>query len=164
VVNDLLAFVQKHGNCRVALRFLVTSAKDIFLLKLIWNKTKDAGEYFRIYQNLMKRMIATIDHVTPQEEQALKEQLSEEQWEALRKSDILRHAVVSVAFGFTSGEMAEAIPVMDGKYEREIIVAYKMYLSAITKNADKKEVDLPMVMAGEEHYKNLSDAAAAIQQ
>ncbi|MDR2458575.1 MAG: hypothetical protein LBD43_00555 [Holosporales bacterium] len=152
-----------YKNCRIVIRFLISRPGDIFILKLIWNKTHDVGRYFLIYQNLMKRMMATIKHVTPRDEETLKQKLNGKQWTILSNGNMTKLAVVASEFGFTPDEIEEAIPKTDGLVERQMLDARMIYLSNIAENTDTKEIDVPVVVYDKKCYPDLSSAAAATQ-
>lgn len=49
VAEDLEKFMKKHDD-GVVLKFLPTSAKDVFIMKIIQNEVKDEKSYFQIYK------------------------------------------------------------------------------------------------------------------
>lgn len=153
VAEDLESFIQKHDD-EVVLKFLPTSAKDIFIMKIIQNEAQDKKSYFEIYKKYIKRAIATINFVNPTKEQIDKFKGSK------KDPEMIKFQVVASEFGFSDKKIMEAFPDpnMTEPFERSIMLAYSKNLKVIYKLVDTKELDLPLIAKSGKLFKNLDDA------
>ena len=154
VAEDLENFIQTHDD-EVVLKFLPTSAKDIFIMKIIQNETNDKKSYFEIYKKYIKRAIATINFVNPTKEQIDKFKGSK------KDPEMIKFQVVASEFGFSDKKIIAAFPDpnMTAPFERSIMLAYSKDLKVIYKIVDTKELDLPLIAKAGKRFKNLNDAA-----
>ena len=154
IAEDLENFLKNHDD-EVVLKFLPTSAKDIFIMKIIQNETKDPKSYFEIYKNYIKRAIATINFVNPTKEQIDKYKGSK------KDPEMIKFQVVASEFGFSDKKIIAAFPdpEMTAPFERSIMLAYSQNLKMIYKLVDTKELDLPLIAKSGKRFKTLNEAA-----
>lgn len=153
VAEELEAFVKKHKKA-VILKFLPTSAKDIFIMKIIQNEQQDEKSYFEIYKNYIKRAIATINFVNPTKEQIEKYRGSN------KDPEMIKFQVIASEFGFSDQKIIAAFPDqnMTESFERSVMLAYSKNIKAIHKIVDTKELDLPLIAKCGKRFKSLNDA------
>ncbi|MDR0942559.1 MAG: thioredoxin domain-containing protein, partial [Holosporales bacterium] len=109
VVEDVEEFIRKNGqDCCVVIKLIPTSAKDIFIMKLIQKEAKDQDDYFKIFRNYIKRTLATINYITPTKEQIALFKGSKED------EEMIKFQVVASEFGFSNEKIVAAIPDMNG--------------------------------------------------
>ena len=153
VVGDFKSFVKQHKHAhRIILRFLPTSAKDIFIMKIIQNEVKDADGFFIVFENYIKRCLATINHTNPTKEQ-------EEKFKGSKVDpDMIKFQVIASDFGFSDKKIINAIPDVDEQYEIKLIKSYGEFVESISDTVDTKNIDLPLIMKGDKVLKTLNDA------
>ena len=152
VVEDVEYFVKVHGDeANVILKFLPTSAKDIFIMKLIQHEAQDEFSYFGIYKNYIKRTLATINYVKPTKEQKKLFKGSQSD------PEMIKFQTVASEFGFSDKKITEAYPdpKMTSPFERTVMLAYSKRVKAISKLLDSKELDLPLVVKDGKAFKSL---------
>ncbi|MDR3046174.1 MAG: DsbA family protein, partial [Bacteroidales bacterium] len=140
IVEDVEEFVKKSSkDCYVVIKLIPTSAKDIFIMKLIQREAKNQNDYLTIFQNYIKRVIATINHITPTKEQVdlFKGSKNDE--------EMIKFQVVALEFGFSNEKIVAAIPDMNGQMESKIINDYQKTVRYIADILDTKELDLPFI-------------------
>lgn len=154
IATDVADFLEKHNNaCGITIKFLVTSTKDIFIMKIIQNLTNNAeDEYFKVYKDYIKRVIATINHVNPTQKQ-------KSLYKGLKKDpDMIKFQVIASEFGFSDTQIQQAFPNMDEPYEQELIKVYKERASNVSKIIKTKELDLPLMIMNGKILKKLKEA------
>lgn len=153
VAEELEAFVKKHEKA-VILKFLPTSAKDIFIMKIIQNERQDEKSYFEIYKNYIKRAIATINFVNPTKEQIEKYRGSK------KDPEMIKFQVIASEFGFSDKKIIAAFPnqSMTESFERSIMLAYSKNIKAIHEIVNTKELDLPLIAKCGKRFRSLDDA------
>lgn len=153
VAEELEDFVKKHENT-VVLKFLPTSAKDIFIMKIIQNEQQDEKSYFEIYKNYIKRAIATINFVNPTKEQIEKYRGSK------KDPEMIKFQVVASEFGFPDQKIIAAFPDknMTEPFERSVMLAYSKNIKTIHEIVDTNELDLPLITKCGKRFKSLNDA------
>lgn len=146
IINELKDFVDEHGNdADIVVKFLPVSAKDIFIMKLIQNESSgDEKLYFAIYQNYIKRAIATINYIKVTDDQR-------KLFKGSRKdSEMIKFQVLASEFGFPSAKIVAAYPDqnMTEPFERAILLAYSAAVKKVSALLNSKELDLPLVVSG----------------
>ncbi len=155
ITSDLEKFIKSNGSkYHVILKFLPTTAKDFFIMKLIQNETNgDESAYYAVYKKYIKRTLATINHVKP----------TQEQTELYKGSntdpEMIKFQVVAAEFGFSDEKILNAIPDSEVKapFERTIMLAYSNDRKALSKVIQSNELDLPLIVKNGKAYKKLKD-------
>ena len=132
-------------------------ARDFFIMKIIQAEAKDSDNYKQIFSNYMKRTMATIDNIYPNEEQ-----------KALYKGsntdpDMIKYQVIAKEFGFTDEKIVHAIPNMDEDYEQAVMEYYRNTLTTISDilKLDKnkqQEIEVPLIICNGKSYKTIEKA------
>ena len=154
VAEDLEEFMDKHSaEIKVSIKFLPTSAKDVFIMKLLQNEAQDEKSYFAIYKKYIKRAIATINFVHPNEKQKVLYIGSP------KDPEMIKFQVVASEFGFSNKKIVEAFPdpQMDKPFESAIMRSYAERVNIISKLINTKQLDLPLIIKDEKVLKNLDD-------
>ena len=158
LVEDLKKFLEKHGNeCFIKVMLIPVLARDFFIMKIIQAEAKDSDNYKQIFSNYMKRTMATIDNIYPNEEQ-----------KALYKGsntdpDMIKYQVIAKEFGFTDEKIVHAIPNMDEDYEQAVMEYYRNTLTTISDilKLDKnkqQEIEVPLIICNGKSYKTIEKA------
>lgn len=141
LLEDLEKFLKKFGAvCKVVVRFLPISAKDLFILKLIQSKSKDSNEFYLIFTNYMKRSIATIGSVKPSAEQ------KEKYIGSKKDPEMIKYQVIAKEFGFTDEEIVNAYPDIEGDIEKSMMNTYSGFSEQITDVLESKDITLPLLI------------------
>jgi hypothetical protein len=159
LVEEVVGFVEKNGDKHcVIVKFLTTSAKDLFIMKMIQNETSNQERYFAILQNFIKRGLATIDRI----------QVTEEQQALYKGSDkdqeMIKYQVLAEQFGFSSEQIQKARPNMTEKYELTVMKQYKEAAEEVAKVLETKELNLPLIVWDGKCYKDIGTAKEAIEK
>ncbi|MDR2666665.1 MAG: hypothetical protein LBB34_00910 [Holosporales bacterium] len=153
LIEDVEKFLEKYGETAcVVVGILPTSAKDIFIMKLIQNETNDANKYFAIFTNLIKRAIATINYVKPTDHQLNLYKGSN------TDEEMIKFQVIASEFGFTDAQIISAIPNMGGLFEISVIGKYKTGVRVLADILETKELNLPIIVRGNKKYESLEKA------
>lgn len=153
IVGEFDEFVKRNKDKHlIILRFLPTSAKDIFIMKILQNEAKNANGFFMLFTNYIKRCLATIDRVTPTKEQ-------EEKFRGSNADpEMIKFQVVASEFGFLDQNVIDAIPDVDEPYEKKLIKHYGKFVESISDIVDTKNINLPLIMKGDTVLENLNNA------
>jgi hypothetical protein len=132
---------------------LPTSAKDIFIMKLIQNQTHDADKYYELLKGYIERVIATINSVKPSSEQKklYKGSATDE--------EMIKYQVIASEFGFTDKQIQDAYPNMSTPYELTVIQEYKKSVETISEILQTKELNLPLIVRSSKIYPNIQKVA-----
>lgn len=159
--ENLEEFVQKHNNeCLIKVILLPVEAKDFFIMKLIQAESKNTCDYYRIFSNYMKRVVACIGNIkNPTEEQ-------KQLYKGYNtNSNMIKYQLIAKDFGFSDEKIISAIPNMDEDYELAIVEYYKSTVQEIfeklqldTKN--NVELDVPLIIYNGKMYKTINKAFA----
>ena len=152
IADDLEKFMRDCGDkAKIVLKFLPTSAKDIFIMKLLQNETKDERAYFSIFKNYIKRAIATINFVKPTKKQLILYRGSNQD------PEMIKFQVVASEFGFSDQKIVNAYPdhKMTQPFERTIMQTYEKSINEITKLVKTKQLDLPLIVRNQKIYTSL---------
>lgn len=152
LAEDVEKFIKEDNRKHaITIKFLPTSAKDLFIMKLIQNEVKDEGGFYMIFKNYIKRVMATINQIKPTKEQISLYKGS--------KSDpeMIKFQVEASDFGFEDSKIISAIPDMDGDYEIEIMNNYKESVQYIAEVIGEKELKLPLIVKNGKNYSKLDD-------
>ena len=154
ISEDLEEFVKKHSDdVKVSIKFLPTSAKDIFIMKLLQNEAQDEISYFTIYKKYIKRAIATINFVKPTEKQKTLFIGSN------KDPGMIKFQVIASEFGFSDEKILKAFPdpMMVKPFESAVMRVYSDRVNIISKVTNTKQLDLPLIIKNEKIFKNLDD-------
>lgn len=149
--EDVEEFLKKNTEAGTVLKFLPTSAKDIFIMKLIQNEAPERRQYFAIFKNYIKRALATIDRVEPTKEQV------ENYRGSKTDPEMIKFQVVASEFGFSDKKIIAAFPNMKGKFEKQVIAEYKKKTKKVSKLLKSKELDLPLIVRHGKVVKKLEE-------
>lgn len=152
IVEELQSFLnQNSSKCFIRIILLPTSAKDLFVMKLIQSEAKDVNGYYMIYTNYVKRAYATINSIKPTEEQKriYKGSVSD--------PEMIKFQAIASAFGFSDEKIVMAYPNMDDDYEVAVMNWYKNVVETIRKFCPSKELDLPLIVQNGKRYISLND-------
>lgn len=176
-------YLQMYGAThRLVVRFLPTSAKDLFIMKLIYNRAKAIAkrdtsripyEFYYVFVSYIKHMNQIIRSIKPTEEQIsmfkgsntdpdmIKFQIGATMpsTEKLCKDPDEDHAIPAFE-PFTNDEVVAAMPNLDAKFEAKIMDFYRdsvEYISAVVKS---KELTLPLITRNDKSYKTLEEASS----
>jgi hypothetical protein len=153
LVEKVVAFAKSHGDkCRIIVKLLPTSAKDLFIMKLIQNETSNKARYFEILQNYTKRALAALDKIEPSEEQKKRYKVSD------KDAEMIKYQVLASEFGFSDEQIQKACPNMSGKYEIAIMKKYKETVAEAANLLQMRELDLPLIVRDGKAYKDIDDA------
>ena len=143
VVETLEKFINRLDHkTGVLLRFLPTSAKDVFMMKLLQHEAKDEKSYYDIYKNYIKRAIATVNFVKP-----TKRQISLYKGSA-KDPEMIKFQVVASEFGFSDKKIVDALPdpKMQESFEHTLMKTYSEQVRVISKLTNTKQLDLPLIV------------------
>ncbi len=152
IADDLEKFTRDCGDkAKIVLKFLPTSAKDIFIMKLLQNEAKDERAYFSIFKNYIKRAIATINFVKPTKKQLILYKGS------VKDPEMIKFQVVASEFGFSDQKIVNAYPdsKMSQPFELTIVQTYEKRINEIRKLVKTKQLDLPLIVRNQEIYTSL---------
>ena len=152
IADDLEKFTRDCGDkAKIVLKFLPTSAKDIFIMKLLQNEAKDERAYFSIFKNYIKRAIATINFVKPTKKQLILYKGS------VKDPEMIKFQVVASEFGFSDQKIVNAYPdsKMSQPFEHTIVQTYEKRINEIRKLVKTKQLDLPLIVRNQEIYTSL---------
>lgn len=152
IANKLDPFIEKNQKAHVKIKFLTTSAKDVFIMKLLNKFTHDPSKFYITFKNFGKRVLATINSISP----------TEAQKELFKGSDsdpeMIKFQVLSNNFGFTEQQVVDAYPKMDEKFECNLLSEYKKDVQTIAAILNKTELDLPLIICNKTVYSTLEEA------
>lgn len=149
--EEFTPFLKKNKNdFFIQIKFLPSSAKDLFIMKLIQAEARDQNGYYIIFTNFIKRVIATIDNTVPTKEQQEMYLGSE------TDQQMLKYQVIASEFGFEDRKIQNAYPNMESIFEQAIINWYKSELQKIKSSVKTKAIDLPLIIYKNQTYINLS--------
>ncbi len=143
IVETLEEFMhQLDHKTEVLLKFLPTSAKDVFIMKLLQHEAKDEKSYYDIYKNYIKRAIATVNFVKP-----TKEQISLYKG-SVKDPEMIKFQVVASEFGFSDKKIVDAFPdpKMQEPFEHTLMQTYSERVRIISKLTNTKQLDLPLIV------------------
>ncbi len=152
IANKFEPFLEQNKKAHVKIKFLTTSAKDVFILKVLNKFTHDQSKFFITFKNFSKRVLATINSLSPTEEQKVLFKGSDSD------PDMIKFQLVSFNFGFSEQQVVDAYPNMDEKFECKLLSEYKKDVQTIASILNRKELDLPLIMYKEKIYSTLEDA------
>lgn len=153
LAEDVEKFIKEdNGKHAITIKFLPTSAKDLFIMKLIQNEVKDESGFYMIFKNYIKRVLATINHIRPSKEQLAVYKGSK------TDEEMIKFQVEAFEFGFDDSKIISAIPDMDGDYEIEIMKNYKESVQYIADIVGEKELKLPLIVRNGKNYSSLDKA------
>ena len=153
LVEDVKEFLKENSeNVEVIVKLLPASAKDIFIMKLIQNESKDENGYFAILKNYIMRVLATINYISPTESQKNMFKGSK------TDPEMIKFQVEASEFGFSDEKIIKAFPNMDQDFEKTIMKRYAKSVKFISKILQSKELDLPLIIKNKKIYKTLKDA------
>jgi hypothetical protein len=141
LVDDIDEFTHKKGSKKyhIVVKIIITSAKDLFVMKLIQNKTKDEEKFKKILISYLKRVYATLNKTIPTEEQ--KELFKGSKTD----EDMIKYQITAKDFGFTDKEVINAIPDMTQKYEMFMSDKNNKNVQSLKELCKDKEVALPAI-------------------
>jgi hypothetical protein len=151
LLETLPQFLADNENIGVDIAFLPASAKDVFIMKLIQNEAKDEDKYYAIYISLIRAAIDGLAKIKPTDEE--KEKFKGSNSDPM----MLQYQVLTSKLGFSDEKIIDAIPNMDEPFEDSIIAHYKKLSAKMTEVLKTKDIDLPVFMYKNEHYKKLED-------
>jgi hypothetical protein len=149
LLEDLERFLRENNGVMIVVILLPTSAKDVFIMKLIQSAVRDEDGYYVIFMQLIKAAMGTLHRIKPNSRQ-----------EALFKGstsdpEMLKFQVLASDLGFSDEKIVDAIPKMDEPYEISVVEAYKASAIEVSKALNTKDVVLPLIVSGGKHYKDL---------
>lgn len=148
--DDLEEFLKTNEKARITIKLLPISAKDIFIMKIIQNKSKNKDQYLAIFKNYMLRISATINYITPTKFQINKFRGSKTNFE------MIKFQVIASEFGFSDEKIIKAFPEMNQNFEKTLMKRYVKYAKDISKLLKSKELSLPLIVKNGEIFKNLN--------
>jgi hypothetical protein len=155
LLDVLIGFLGEHDGVGVDLIFLPTSAKDVFIMKLIHNTVKDECGYYVVFRMLIKEAMDVLQQIKPSAEQ-------EELYKGSNNDpEMIQYQVLASRLGFSDEKIVRAIPDMNAEYENEVIEYYKVSAVNLANIVDTKEIVLPMIVFKGKCYKELSDIPEA---
>lgn len=153
LVEDVDEFLKKNNEkVKIIVKLLPASAKDIFIMKLIQNESKDENGYFAILKNYIMRVLATINYITPSESQISMFKGSK------TDPEMIKFQVEASEFGFSDEKIIKAFPDMDQLFEKTIMKRYAKSVKFISKILDSKELNLPLIVKEKKVCKTLKEA------
>jgi hypothetical protein len=152
LVEDLDKFLKKYGQLHgVVVRFIVPTKRDLFIIKLFYNKFlnykwKDRQQDYQTnkykmywqYVDYVKRIIAT---AKSKHDPGLEE---------LKR--------VALDFKFSEKDLELADPNQKGRFEKEIIAKSADYTGYITQISKSNEIKTPYITQGDEELDTLEEA------
>lgn len=151
IVEDLEKFLENNKNNHVIIKFLPASAKDVFIIKLINNETKSEDLFFLIFKNYIKRILATINKISPTEEQ-------QDLFKGSKKDpEMIKFQVSAYEFGFSEEKIQKAYPKMQDKFEQSLTQDYSETVKELSNILQSKEINLPLIINKNKIYKSLND-------
>lgn len=154
IVEDLEKFLENNKNNHVIIKFLPASAKDVFIIKLINNETKSEDLFFLIFKNYIKRILTTINKISPTEEQ-------QDLFKGSKKDpEMIKFQVGAYEFGFSEEKIQKAYPKMQDKFEQSLAQDYSETVKELSNILQSKEINLPLIINKNKIYKNLNDIKA----
>ncbi len=152
IIEDLEKFLDKNENNRhIIIKLLPASAKDIFIIKLLNNETQDENLFFLIFKNYIKRILTTINQISPTDEEQLLFKGSK------KDPEMIKFQVGAHEFGFSEDKIQKAYPIMKGKFELSLLNDYLKTIKYLSSISDSKEINLPLIINKDKVYKNLYD-------
>jgi hypothetical protein len=141
LADDLNPFFDKFGQIHgVVVRFIISTPKDIFILKLLHNKYKNETDHRVMYWTFIdyiKRAMARIDLVKPTKKQ-------KEKFVGSKKDpDFIKFQVIASEFKFSDDEIVEAYPNASKKFEKEMLAIHDKYAEEIKKINGGSNIETP---------------------
>jgi hypothetical protein len=153
LVDDIEEFIKKHEeDVHIIVEILPTSAKDVFIMKLIQNEARDENGYFLIFKNYIKRAIATINHIKPTNNQL------DIYKDSNTDGEMIKFQIIASEFGFSDAKIIDATPDMDNAFEISVISKYKTHVKLLADILETKELNLPIIIRNNKKYENLRKA------
>lgn len=152
ISDTLEEFIEKNQEkTHIIIKLMPVSAKDIFIMKLINGEAKDEERYFLIFKNYIKRMLATINGISPTEEQIDTFKGSKED------AEMIKFQVGAYDFGFSENKIKNAYPNMKEGFEKMLTKDYAENVSELSHILGSKSIDLPLIVMDNNVYKKLED-------
>jgi hypothetical protein len=150
LAEKLSPFLIEHGQRHNAkVRFIVTTPKDIFIMKLFFNMFEnDKCTMFWKVIDLLKRAVATIKAVKP----------TRKQWKLCKDSELVKLCAVAQEFGFSFDEVKAALPVEGGATELALLTRGAKYAAEIFEVSGKAEIETPCILQNGRLIQSLEDA------
>jgi hypothetical protein len=153
LAEDLDKFLKTYGQLHgVIVRFIIPTKKDLFILKLFYNKFLNynwksrEGKYkenkykmYWQYVDYVKKIIATAKN--------------------RQDPDIKDLKKIALEFGFSEQDLKDAEPNPEGKYEKQIIAKSADYTQQIAEISESEEIKTPCIIKGEEELEDLEEVA-----
>jgi len=152
IVEDLEKFLENVKNEKhVIIKFLPASAKDIFIIKLLNNETKSEDLFFLIFKNYIKRILATINKISPTDEQL-------DLFKGSKKDpEMIKFQVGAYEFGFSEEKIKKAYPKMKDKFEQSLTKDYSESVEELSHILESKEINLPLIVNKNKICKSIYD-------
>jgi hypothetical protein len=149
LLETLPKFLAENKHVGVSMVFLPTSAKDMFLMKLIQNEVKDENGYYIIFRYLIKTAMEELRQIKPtNDEKSLFKGSNSD-------PEMLQYQVLTSRLGFSDEKIVNAIPNMDDQYEVEVVEHYKKSAIEISDILDTKDIVLPLIMFDGKRHEDL---------
>jgi hypothetical protein len=151
LAEEVSEFLNKHGgDTAVVVRFIVPDTKDVFVLKLFYNKflkkiSKDQNlkdlkyNMFWEYVEYIKKVIAN-----------LPKNMAEPDIEYLKK--------MAIEFRFSKEEVEQAAPMADQNFEKAIVAKSAEFAEYIAKISGVKEIGTPYITKNDKEIKSFEEA------
>jgi hypothetical protein len=141
LIDELNPFFNKFGQIHgVVVRFIISTPKDIFILKLLHNKYKNEKDHRAMYWTFIdyiKRVMARIDLVKPTNEQ-------KEKFVGSKKDpDFIKFQTIASEFKFSDDEIVNAYPNASKKFEKEMLEIHEKYAKEIKEINGGSNIETP---------------------
>ncbi len=151
LAETLDSFLKQHGQLYgVKVKFIIASAKDLFILKLFYNKFKnDKYKMYWKYIDYIKRAIATIKSTKATEEQLAVYKGSK------KDSEFIKFEVIANNFGFSDEEIVAAYPKSKEFFESRIMAISGNHSNEINEIEHSTEIETPYITRNNQKITNL---------
>ncbi|MDR2074828.1 MAG: hypothetical protein LBP31_01245 [Holosporales bacterium] len=151
LAEDLNKFLKTYGQLHgVVVRFIIPTKKDLFVLKLFYNKFLNynwENKEEKYKENKYKMYWQYVDYVKKIIATAKNRQ--DPSIEDLKK--------IALKFGFSEQDLEKAEPNQKGTYENQIIAKSADYTQQIAEISESDEVKTPCIIKGEEELEDLEE-------
>jgi hypothetical protein len=152
LAEDVSEFLKQYGgSTAIIVRFIVSEAKDIFILKLFYNKfLKDVTEdrflkdrkynMFWEYVGYMKKAIANLP-------------------KGMEEPDIKYFKKMAIEFQFSEEDVNQAEPQKEQDFEKTTVAKSSEFAEHIAEISGTKEIGTPYIVKNDKEIKNFEEFA-----